>query len=114
MTSDEYAARGLLFSVEGGLATVTLNRPETRNAQTPALWDALREIADSIPDHVRVVVVRAEYPTRYARNGPFFDRPVLYVSAPATTSLDAAAEAFPGRPLYEAHEGKQWTIARVR
>jgi hypothetical protein len=61
-----------------------------------------------------VIVIRADYPTRYARNGPFFDRPVLYVSAPATTSLEEVAEAFPQRPLYEAREGKEWTIARIR
>ncbi|HEX8791607.1 MAG TPA: hypothetical protein VF765_11700 [Polyangiaceae bacterium] len=65
-----------------------------------------------------VVVVRAKYPTRYARNGPFFDRPVLYVSAPATTSADEVAAAFPGRDVYEAHEaplGVQdgWHIDRV-
>lgn len=51
-----------------------------------------------------VVVIRAKYPTRYARNGPFFDRPVLYVSAPSTTSADEVAAAFPGRDVYEAHE----------
>jgi hypothetical protein len=61
-----------------------------------------------------VVVVRAEYPTRYARNGPFFDRPVLYVSAPGGTTLDEVAAAFPGRPLYEAREGRPWSVARVR
>jgi hypothetical protein len=59
-------------------------------------------------------VVRAEYPTRYARNGAFFDRPVLYVSPPATTSVDEVAAAFPGRALYEAREGKAWTVERVR
>jgi hypothetical protein len=64
-----------------------------------------------------IVVVRAEYPSRYARNGPFFDRPVLYVSAPATTSIEEVAEAFPDRPVYEAHEPpifKPWTLTRVR
>jgi hypothetical protein len=61
-----------------------------------------------------VVVVRAEYPTRYARNGAFFDRPVLYVSPLATTPVEAIAAAFPGRALYEAREGKQWSVERVR
>ena len=65
-----------------------------------------------------VVVVRAKYPTRYARNGPFFDRPVLYVSAPPTMSAGEVAAAFPGRDVYEAHEaplGTQdgWHIDRV-
>jgi hypothetical protein len=60
-----------------------------------------------------VVVVRALYPSRYARNGPFFDRPVLYVSAPATSSTDDVAAAFPGRPIYEAYEGQEWSLARA-
>ncbi len=65
-----------------------------------------------------VVVVRARYPTRYARNGPFFDRPVLYVSAPPTTSAEEVAAAFPGRDVYEAHEARLgerdgWHIDRV-
>ncbi len=61
-----------------------------------------------------VVIVRAEHPTRYARNGPFFDRPVLYLSAPATMSVDEVAERFAGRPVYEAFEGRAWTVTRRR
>jgi hypothetical protein len=84
--------------------------------RTPQLWvrEGLQKAvaADGIGEGV--VLVRAEYPTRYARNGPFFDRPVLYASPPTTTSIDEVALAFPGRPLYEAHEGKAWTVERVR
>jgi 4-amino-4-deoxy-L-arabinose transferase-like glycosyltransferase len=61
-----------------------------------------------------VVVVRAQWPTRYARNGPFFDRPVLYLSAPADMSVDAIAEKYPSRPIYEATEGSPWKIVRRR
>jgi enoyl-CoA hydratase/carnithine racemase len=61
--TDEYEPRGLRYAVEGGLATITLCRPETRNAQTPAMWEALREIQRAIPAHVRVVIVRAEGPS---------------------------------------------------
>ena len=46
-----------------------------------------------------VVVVRAKYPTRYARNGPFFDSPVLYLSAPPDMSVDRIAEMFKGGRL---------------
>ncbi|WHT16913.1 enoyl-CoA hydratase/isomerase family protein [Crossiella sp. CA-258035] len=49
---------GVQLTVEGPLATVTLNRPEVLNAQTPATWDALREIGSALSDEVRVVVVR--------------------------------------------------------
>ncbi len=61
-----------------------------------------------------VVIVRAEHPTRYARNGPWFDRPVLYLSAPATTTVDTVAERFAGRPIYEAIEGRIWDVERRR
>jgi hypothetical protein len=59
-----------------------------------------------------IVVVRAEHPTRYTRNGPFFDRPVLYVAPRKTTSVADVAAHFPGRPIYEAFEGREWTIKR--
>ena len=64
-----------------------------------------------------VVIVRAEHPSRFARNGQLFDGPVLFVSAPASSTVDDIAIAFPGRPLYEAHEGgagSKWSLSRVR
>ena len=61
-----------------------------------------------------VIVVRAQWPTRYARNGPFFDRPLLFLAAPADMSVDSIAEKYPSRPIYEATEGSPWKIARRR
>jgi enoyl-CoA hydratase/carnithine racemase len=49
---------GLLYDVTGPVATITLNRPEVRNAQTPTMWHALAAIGDELPDDVRVVVLR--------------------------------------------------------
>lgn len=76
--------------------------------RTPQIWvrEGLAEGAARAGIERGVVVVRAKYPTRYARNGPFFDRPVLYVSAPPTTGADEVAAAFPGRDVYEAHEAQ--------
>jgi enoyl-CoA hydratase/carnithine racemase len=51
---------GLALRVDGPRATVTLSRPETLNAQTPVTWAALREIGETLPPDVRVVVVRGE------------------------------------------------------
>jgi enoyl-CoA hydratase/carnithine racemase len=51
---------GLTLGVDGARATVSLARPEVLNAQTPLTWEALRAIGDSLPDEVRVVVVRGE------------------------------------------------------
>jgi enoyl-CoA hydratase/carnithine racemase len=45
-------------SRDGAVLTVTLDRPEQLNAQTPATWAALAEIGGSLDDAVRVVVVR--------------------------------------------------------
>jgi enoyl-CoA hydratase/carnithine racemase len=49
---------GLTFEENGLVATITLNRPETKNSQTPATWHALRIIGASLDPAVRVVVVR--------------------------------------------------------
>ncbi|HET6627567.1 MAG TPA: enoyl-CoA hydratase/isomerase family protein [Nocardioidaceae bacterium] len=52
------ARAGLTYEVNGLVATITLNRPETKNAQTPATWLALRSIGAGLDPGVRVVVVR--------------------------------------------------------
>ena len=47
---------------DGAVLTVTLDNPARRNAQTPTLWTALADLAASVGDDVRVVVLRAEGP----------------------------------------------------
>ncbi|MGH3425353.1 MAG: enoyl-CoA hydratase/isomerase family protein, partial [Nocardioidaceae bacterium] len=42
----------------GPVLTVSLNRPEVRNAQTPAMWRALAAVGRAVEPDVRVVVVR--------------------------------------------------------
>lgn len=49
---------GIQISQSGPILTVTLARPEQRNAQTPATWRALCAIATSLAPDVRVVVLR--------------------------------------------------------
>jgi enoyl-CoA hydratase/carnithine racemase len=58
MTPDELHAAGLRYDVSGAVATITLDRPEVRNAQTPTMWRALARLGEEMPDDVRVVVVR--------------------------------------------------------
>jgi enoyl-CoA hydratase/carnithine racemase len=60
MTPEELAAAGLRYAVAGAVATVTLARPDVRNAQTPTMWRALARLGSEIPHDVRVVVVRGE------------------------------------------------------
>ncbi len=54
---------GLRLAIDGEVATVTLARPERRNAMTPAVWRGLAEAGASLPPQVRVVVVRGEGPS---------------------------------------------------
>lgn len=60
MTPDELAKVGLRLDIDGPVATVTLDRPEVRNAQTPAMWLALAEIGRGLGDDVKVVVLTGE------------------------------------------------------
>jgi enoyl-CoA hydratase/carnithine racemase len=56
-------ADGLRLAIDGAVATVTLGRPERRNAMTPAVWLGLAQIGVSLPGEVRVVVVRGDGPS---------------------------------------------------
>jgi enoyl-CoA hydratase/carnithine racemase len=58
MTPEELATVGLRYTVEGPVATITLDRAEVRNAQTPSMWRALATLGSEISDDVRVVLVR--------------------------------------------------------
>lgn len=63
LSTDELARAGLRFSLDQplpGAATVSLSRPERRNAQTPGMWRGLAAVGRSLPEQVRVVVVRGE------------------------------------------------------
>jgi enoyl-CoA hydratase/carnithine racemase len=51
---------GVRLDRDGPVATVTLCRPRVLNAQTPAMWEELRQIGRDLPGDVRVVVVRGE------------------------------------------------------
>lgn len=54
---------GFRVTCDPPVATVILDRPEARNAQTPAMWHALAEFARDLSGDVRVVVVRGEGPS---------------------------------------------------
>ena len=47
-------------SQDGAVLTVTLDRPDQLNAQTPDTWTTLAAVGESLDDGVRVVVVRGE------------------------------------------------------
>lgn len=45
------------------MATVTLDRPQRRNAMTPSTWHALAAVGELLPEQVRVVVLRGAGPS---------------------------------------------------
>ncbi|HEX6877348.1 MAG TPA: enoyl-CoA hydratase/isomerase family protein [Nocardioidaceae bacterium] len=49
---------GLRLEVQESVTTITLDRPATKNSQTPATWLAMREIGAALAPGTRVVVVR--------------------------------------------------------
>jgi enoyl-CoA hydratase/carnithine racemase len=59
VTSGE-SAGWVRTSRDGAVLTVTLDRPDQLNAQTPETWAALAAVGRSLDDDVRVVVVRGE------------------------------------------------------
>ena len=60
MDADSLLQAGLKHAVDGPVATITLHRPDVRNAQTPTMWRALAEVGESLSDDVRVVIVQGE------------------------------------------------------
>jgi enoyl-CoA hydratase/carnithine racemase len=58
MDQEILAKGGVLFEQDDAVATVTLNRPERRNAQDPHMWAALDHVHQSLGDDVRIVVLR--------------------------------------------------------
>jgi enoyl-CoA hydratase/carnithine racemase len=67
-------------------ATITLDRPETRNAQTPHTWLALHRSLNDLPGTVRAVLVRADGPSFSAG----LDRSLI--GGPARPGLPTLAE----------------------
>jgi enoyl-CoA hydratase/carnithine racemase len=51
-------ATGFRVTTDGPVATVTLDRPEAHNPQTPEMWLALSEFARGLSGDIRIVVVR--------------------------------------------------------
>src|SRR4051794_40594220 len=62
LTDADFEQAGLRLAVDGAVATITLARPERRNALTFSTWRTLARIGDTLPGDVRVVVVRGEGP----------------------------------------------------
>ena len=57
------AGFAVAVSSDGSLATISLNRPERRNAQNPLTWLALRRTVADLPGTVRVLLLRGDGPS---------------------------------------------------
>ncbi len=83
-------------TVAGPVATVTLNRPQTLNAQTLRTWSELARIPDRLDDSVRVVVVRGagrSFSAGLDRRA-FTDGTLAGIAALPDTEAEARIEAF--------------------
>ncbi len=58
MDPELLAQGGIVLARDGAVLTVTMNRPEVRNAMRPSTWAAMAAVGASLDDDVRVVVVR--------------------------------------------------------
>jgi enoyl-CoA hydratase/carnithine racemase len=63
LSAAELQACGLALDLDGAVATLTLSRPQRRNAMTPSMWHGLAAVGASLPAGVRVVVLRGAGPS---------------------------------------------------
>ncbi|MFD0900530.1 enoyl-CoA hydratase/isomerase family protein [Actinomadura sediminis] len=98
----ELAEAGLALEIDGAVATVTLNRPERRNAMTFATWRGLAAIGRSLPADVRVVVLRGA--------GPCFSAGIdlSMFSGDGEGFSDGSDAAATDRFIAELQEGYTW------
>jgi enoyl-CoA hydratase/carnithine racemase len=93
---------GIALRIEGELAVVTLDRPERRNAMTPATWRALAEVGRALPGSVRVVLLRALGPSfcaglhrdMFTPEGMPGEPSLFDLAALDDAALDAAIDTF--------------------
>ncbi|TAM92464.1 MAG: enoyl-CoA hydratase/isomerase family protein [Jatrophihabitans sp.] len=88
-----FAAGGIRAQVAGEVATVTLERPDSLNSQTPQTWEALGAVASALPGTVRVVVLRGA--GRAFSAG--LDRSMFAPGSPVGDLAASAAEAATAR-----------------
>jgi enoyl-CoA hydratase/carnithine racemase len=101
-------ADGLRVTLDGEIATVTLCRPERRNAQTPALWRALAAVGRELPGTVRVVVLRADGPSFSAGLDRAAFSPEGIPGERSFTDLARADDAVADAVLVEYQEAFTW------
>jgi enoyl-CoA hydratase/carnithine racemase len=118
---DDYAETGLLLDVEGPVATITLHRPDRRNAQTPAMWTALAKIGRDLAGDVRAVVVTGTPPSFSAGLDLAMFTPEGLPGQPGFLDIARASDDDADRIIAEFQDAFAWllrpdllTVAAVR
>jgi enoyl-CoA hydratase/carnithine racemase len=96
------ADAGLRLDHSAEVVTISLARPDVRNAQTPATWRALAAIGEALTPDVRVVVVRGDGPSfsagidraAFTPDGLPGERSLADLAALPDDDLDAAIGEF--------------------
>ncbi|RMF38639.1 MAG: enoyl-CoA hydratase [Alphaproteobacteria bacterium] len=85
MADETFADGTILLESAGRIATVTLNRPQARNALTAAMWAALPEIAARIGGDgtIRAVLVRGAGERAFSGGADIAEFPRVYSDAAA-------------------------------
>ncbi|MEI6374178.1 MAG: enoyl-CoA hydratase/isomerase family protein [Actinomycetes bacterium] len=92
MDASLLAAGNVRVEVDGAVMTVTLDRAEARNAQTPATWAALVHVGRELTPDVRVVILRGAGPTFSAGLDRRMFTPDGIPGEPSLLSLAAASD----------------------
>ena len=90
-----FAGGALTVAVADGFATVTLNRPETRNALTAGMWRALPEVAARLAadEGVRAVLIRGAGERAFSGGADIAEFPEVYATAESARAYNDAVRA---------------------
>ncbi|MGI5130322.1 enoyl-CoA hydratase/isomerase family protein [Pseudonocardia sp. CA-107938] len=106
---------------DGRRATITLDRPDKLNVQSPAMWQALAETGASLPDDVRAVVIRGSGRSFSAGLDKKFFATGEVDGAPGIAELGSMPETEADEIIASLQEGFAWlrdpsrvTIAAVQ
>jgi E-phenylitaconyl-CoA hydratase len=98
---------GILFSVHEGIATVTIDRPQTMNAVTPEMRTALQQTWERVrtDPHIRVVIVTGAGDRAFCTGGD--------LKSPLARSTSFAEQVFGEPNAREMHAGLERCDAPV-
>ena len=121
VTDQDLAEVGLTLAVDGAVATVTLDRPERRNAQTPAMWTALARIGRDLTGDIRAVVLTGTGPSFSAGLDLAMFTPEGIAGAPSFLDIARMDDDVADATIAAAQEAFTWllrpdllTVAAVR